>query len=174
MQFIDHASSYNKKSITLDRALAENRIRLDFEPGAEKLAQCFRPELKIAIAFDLEIEDRVKFNALPTNEKLDLLIDELLPRFFHPGLLLLTDRPVWHVRFVVDGQHVRVLRLDAFGLHLVPDDMNSADVEIDTDIVTLLALLRALIAEFHYTRPAYPELPQSAFGPDEDADVWGE
>lgn len=174
MQFIDHAARFNRKSITLERALAEDRIKIAYQPGAEDLAQCFRPELKIAIAFDLEIEDRLKFNALPTGDKLDLLIDELLPRFFHPDLLILTDRPVWYIRFVVDGKFVRVLRLDEFGLHVDSRELDSPDVDIDTDIVTLLALLRALIAEFHYTKPAYPELPQSALGPDMDDEVWGE
>lgn len=174
MQFIDHAASYSKKSITLKQALADNRARLVAVKDAEDLVACFRPELKVAIAFDLDIEDRFDFNALPTPRKLDLMIDELLPRFFHPDLLALTSRPVWHVRFIVDGTNVRLLRLDENGLHNVSHLDEPAQIELDTDIVTLLAILRAVIARFHHLRPPYPQLPQSAYGPEDDDEVWGE
>lgn len=175
MQFIDQSAAYTRKSITLDKALDAGRAKITAAPGSEKLAICFRPELKVAIAFDLEIDDRVNFKTLPTPDKLDLMIDELLPRFFHPDLLPLTGREVWHVRFVIDGNHRRTLRLDDHGLHDVSGEDPEAEVELETDILTLLALLRAQIAEFHHTRPPYPQLPRSAWDEVEDYDdeVWG-
>lgn len=175
MQFIDQSAAYTRKSITLDKALAAGRAKLTAEPGSDKLAICFRPELKIAIAFDLDIDDRVDFKTLPTPDKLDLMIDDLLPRFFHPDLLPLTGRAVWHVRFVIDGSHRRTLRLDDRGLHDVSRDDPPAEVELETDILTLMALLRAQIAEFHHTRPPYPQVPRGAEDGDEDFDdeVWG-
>ena len=176
MQFIDQSAAYNRKSITLEKAIATGRARVTSAPGAEALMVAFRPELRLAIAFDLDIDERVTFNDLPTAEKIDLLIDELLPRFFHPDLLVLTGRDVWHVRFVIDGSHRRTLRLDDRGLHDVSRDDPPAEVELETDILTLMALLRAQIAEFHHTRPPYPQVPRRAEDGDEDFDdeVWGD
>lgn len=176
MQFIDQSAAYTRKSITLDKALASGRAKMATKPGAERLAMCFRPELKVAISFDLDIEDRLVFNDLSTPDKLDLLIDELLPRFFHPDILVLTGKSVWYARFIVDGNVERLLRMDDRGLHDATGQKVPADVEIETDIVTLLALLRAAIAEYHMRRPPYPELPVAEPDEDgefEDADVSG-
>jgi len=87
MQFIDQAAAYSKKSISLEQAIQSGRAKLVLQPGAEKLALCFRPELEIANAFDARIDARLRFFDLSTPAKLDLLIDELLPEFFHLDLL---------------------------------------------------------------------------------------
>ncbi|MEC7256685.1 MAG: hypothetical protein VXW58_02600 [Pseudomonadota bacterium] len=159
MQFIDQSAAYNRKSITLEKAIATDRARVTAAPGAEALMVAFRPELKLAIAFDLDIDERVTFNDLPTAEKIDLLIDELLPRFFHPDLLLLTGRDIWHVRFVVDGTTRRTIRLDDLGVRDVSHLDPAAEIELETDVMTLLALLRSAIAQFHVLKPPYPDLP---------------
>ena len=169
MQFIDQSAAYTQKSITLEKALSTNRAKMTAGPGADALAQCFRPDLKTAIAFDLDIDERLEFNALSTPEKLDLLIDELLPKFFHPDLLALTEQPIWHVRFVVDGSVERTLQLDDLGLHDVSSEELEPDIEFETDVLTLLALLRSAIAEFHVKQPPYPVVP----GQEDDDEVWG-
>ena len=174
MQFIDHATPYNRKSITLGRALEDERARLIAVPDADRLMICFRPDLKQAMAFDRDIDERLEFKALSTAEKLDLMIEELLPLFFHPDLLVLTGREIWHARLIVDGSVERLLRMDDRGLHDATGSVVAAEIELETDAITLLALLRAEIAKFHHTRPPYPALPQSAFGPDADDEVWGE
>ena len=176
MQFIDQSAAYNRKSITLDKALSAGRIKMSTTPGVERLAMCFRPELKVAISFDLDIDERLDFNALSTADKLDLMIDELLPRFFHPDILVLTGKTVWYARFVVDGTVDRMIRMDDVGLHDVTGQNVHPDVEFETDIMTLLALLRSEIAQFHHLRPPYPDLPvaePTEDGEFEDADVTG-
>lgn len=172
MQFIDQSAAYTRKSITLDHALTTGRARIGAHNGSDKLAICFRPELKVAIAFDLDIDDRVDFNALPTTEKMDLMIDDLIPNFFHPDLLPLSGQDVWYVRFIIDGTVVRTLRFDDHSAYNVSHALLDAepDIELETDIVTLLALLRAEIARFHHTRPPYPELPASVRGDGDDFD----
>ena len=171
MQFIDQSAAYSRKSITLEDALASGRARISTKDGSEKLAVCFRPELKVAISFDLDIDERVDFNALSTPDKMDLMIDDLIPNFFHPDLLPLTGKDVWYIRFIIDGTVVRTLRFDDHGMHNVSQALLDADpdVEVETDIVTLLALLRAEIAKFHHLRPPYPELPPNIL--DDDGDV---
>ena len=175
MQFIDQSSAYTRKSLPFTKAVAANRAKVIAEAGSDKLAICFRPELKTALAFDLDVEDRFDFNALPTAQKVDLLIDELLPRFFHPDLVVLTGRSVWHVRFVVDGTVERTLRLDDMGVHDVSHEPDIwPEIEIETDILTLLAMLRAEIARFHMTKPPYPAVPRRTDGEDAvDDDVSG-
>ncbi len=176
MQFIDQSAAYNRKSITLQKAISAGRAKMSSKPGIERLAMCFRPELKVAISFDLDIEDRLVFDELSTPDKLDLMIDELLPRFFHPDILVLTGKTVWYAKFVVDGSVERLLRMDDRGLHNVTGQSIPADVEIETDIMTLLAMLRAAIAQYHVLRPPYPDLPvaePSEDGEFEDADVSG-
>lgn len=172
MQFIDQSAAYTQKSITLAQAVAAGRARVSAPEGAEKLAMCFRPELKVAIAFDLDIDERLDFNTLPAGEKLDLFAAELLPKFFHPDLIPITGRSEWHVRFVVDGSETRLLRMDGRGLHDVSHQDRGADIEIETDMVTLLAMLRSVIAEFHHRKPPYPRLPAGA-GEEPDDEVWG-
>ncbi|MHA6262360.1 hypothetical protein ACXYMO_04090 [Arenibacterium sp. CAU 1754] len=169
MQFIDQSSAYNRKSISLQQAIATERATLNADPDADKLVICFRPELKIAIAFDHDIDERVNFNDLPTPDKLDLLIDDLLPKFFHPDLLRLSGREEWYVRFLVDGSVERTLHLDDRGLHDVSGTDVTPAIELETDVVTLLAILRAVIADFHLRRPPYPSLP----GSDDDEEVSG-
>ncbi|MCB1342311.1 MAG: hypothetical protein KDK24_14835 [Pseudooceanicola sp.] len=175
MQFIDQAPAYKRKSITFAKAVAQGRARVKAETDADRLAVCFRPDLKTAIAFDMDIEDRLDFNALSTSEKADLLIDELLPKFCHPDLLPLTGRSAWHVRFVIDGTVERTLRFDDRGLHDVSHEDAWPEIEIETDILTLLAMLRAEIARFHMTKPRYPEVPRVQDGEevmDEDVTGW--
>lgn len=176
MQFIDQSAAYTRKSITLDKALAAGRLKMTTTPGVERLATCFRPELKVAISFDLDIDERLDFNALSTADKLDLMIDELLPRFFHPDILVLTGKAVWYARFIVDGTVERLIRMDDGGLHDATGQKMRADVEFETDVMTLLALLRSEIAQYHHLRPPYPDLPvaePSEDGEFEDADVSG-
>ena len=104
-----------------------------------------------------------------------MLVDELLPKFFHPDLVVLTGRSVWHVRFVVDGTVERTLRLDDMGVHDVSHEPDIwPEIEIETDILTLLAMLRAEIARFHMTKPPYPAVPRRTDGEDAvDDDVSG-
>lgn len=174
MQFIDQSPAYKRKSISFGKAVEANRVKLTAEAGSEKLAICFRPDLKTAIAFDLDIDERLDFNSLSTSEKIDLLIDDLLPKFCYPDLLPLTGRSVWNVRFVIDGTVERTLRFDEFGLHDVSHEDVWPEIEIETDVVTLLAMLRAEIARHHVTRPPYPEVPRVDNGEEMiDQDVTG-
>lgn len=125
------------------------------EKGAEKLALCFRPELEIANAFDARIDARLRFFELSTPAKLDLLIGELLPKFFHADLLPLTGRDSWSLRFLVDGDVDRTLVVDASGLRAVDTGQGGDPAfELETDIMTLLAMLRSVIADFHLKTPA--------------------
>lgn len=167
MQFIDQSSAYNRKSISLHEAIAAERATLSADDDADQLAICFRPELKTAIAFDHQIDERVNFNELPTPEKLDLLIDELLPKFFHPDLLPLTGRDDWHVRFLIDGSVERVLHMDDRGLHNVTGSDATPAIDLETDVVTLMAILRSIIADFHLHKPPYPSVPGMSGDDDE-------
>ena len=172
MQFIDQSPAYRAKSVTLDQAVATGRASLKLTPGCEKLGICFRPELEIANAFDRRIHERVKFNDLATGDKLDLMIDELLPDFYHPENLPLTGREVWTVRFVVDGSVERILRMDAEGLRRIERAEPAPAIELETDIVTLMAILRAAIAEFHQNRKDRA-VPAVAPDPGEDEAAGG-
>ncbi len=152
MQFIDQAQAYRAKSLSLDKAIAAGRASLTVEPGGQKVAACFRPELSEASAFDREINERVTFNDLPTGEKLDLMIAELLPRFFRPDRLAATGRDKWHVSFLIDGNIRRSLIIDASGVRAEDDTDLPPAVEIETDIMTLMAILRSVIADFHLNK----------------------
>lgn len=155
MQFIDQAPAYSRKSISLARAVETGRAKLTVQPDAENLAHCFKPELKIANAFDAGIDARLKFFELSTPAKLDLLIDELLPGFFHADLLPLTGRDSWVVHFLVDGNVNRTLMVDADGIRAIEHDPDADPaIELETDIMTLLALLRSVIADYHLKNPA--------------------
>ena len=156
MQFIDQASGYAVKSMSLPRAIAAGRATLHVEPGGAKVAACFAPALDAANAFDRDINERLKFNALATPEKLDLMIAELLPRFFQADMLEKTGRDSWHVSFLIDGRHQRTLLIDATGVRAVDDPAISPAVEIETDIMTLMAILRSVIADYH-TKKLDPE-----------------
>lgn len=154
MQFIDQSAAYNRKSISLSEAIKAGRANLMLGPDAEKLAVCFRPELGVATAFDRAINGRLKFADLSTPAKLDLMIDELLPGFFHADMLAETGRDNWCVRFVVDGTVRRTLAMDANGVRATRDDPDqSPDIEIETDVVTLMAMLRSVIAQYHTNKP---------------------
>ena len=159
MQFIDQSADYRKKSVTLGAAVKDGRAQVVAPEGAETLALCFRPELRLANEFDRSINERVTFNDLPTDEKLDLMTAELLPKIYHPALLKQTGKDSWRVRFLVDGSVERVLHMDGDGVGHAPADERAPDVEIETDVVTLMAMLRAAIADFFHNPP---DLPSSA------------
>lgn len=155
MQFIDQAAAYSQKSISLTKAVDAGRAKLSAAPDAEKLALCFRPALKVASAFDTSIDARLKFFELSTLAKLDLLIEELLPGFFHADLLPLTGRDSWTVRFVIDADVHRTLFMDATGIRAIEDGQDTDPaIELETDVMTLLAILRSVIAEYHLKTPA--------------------
>ena len=157
MQFIDQSPAYSQKAMSLDRAIGSGRAVLRMSAECEALAVCFRPALEKASAFDRDINTRCVFNDLSTPEKLDLMIAELLPRFYHPELLPLTGRDTWTLRFLVDGKVSRVLQVDADGLRLSGDATATPDFELETDIMTLMAILRATIAQFHLNPAPYPD-----------------
>jgi len=159
MQFIDQAPDYKQKSITLNKAIGLGRAKLVAPQGSEKLLICFRPELDKANAFDRSISKRLAFNELSTPEKLDLLIKELLPTFYHPEFLPLTGQDTWVVHFLVDGSVHRTLQLDAEGIHTISSQDCDPALELETDIMTLMAILRSTIANFHLNPPAVPDLP---------------
>jgi len=174
MQFIDQSAAYSKKSISLADAVAVGRAKMELQPGADKLALCLRPELGVANAFDAGINERLRFFDLTTPEKLDLMIDELLPGFFHANLLPLTGAESWSVHFVVDGDVHRTLIMDADGIRATepgPDDIPA--FELETDIMTLLAILRATIADFHLNAPDFPPAGIAELSPDEAAAISG-
>lgn len=156
MQFIDQASGYAVKSMSLGKAIAAERATLQMDPDGGRVAACFRPALDAANAFDREINERVKFNALTTPEKLDLMIAELLPRFFYAENVAKTGRDSWHVSFLVDGRIRRSLLIDADGVRAVEEPEIPPAVEIETDIMTLMAILRSVIADYH-TKKLDPE-----------------
>ena len=105
MQFIDQAARYNRKVVSVQQALREWRVSILAERGAEKLMDCFLPVLEVANAFDRSIAARMNFNALTTPEKLDLLIEELFPRFYVSEKLAQTGRDRWLVGMTIDGVH---------------------------------------------------------------------
>ena len=152
MQFIDQSATYRKKSIHLSQAVSDGRAQVKARPGAALLAECFRPELKIVNNFDKSIDKRLKFDDLPTDGKLDLLAAELLPAIFDPDALPDGDNGIWRVRFLIDGTVERVLHIDASGIHPAPCDDRANDIEIETDVVTLMAILRAAIADYYHKR----------------------
>jgi hypothetical protein len=54
----------------------------------------------------------------------------------------------------VDGTARRTLEIDANGVRATKDDPNqSPDIEVETDVVTLMAMLRSVIAEYHTNKP---------------------
>ncbi|MGD9865379.1 MAG: hypothetical protein AB7S99_19420 [Pseudodonghicola sp.] len=163
MRFIDQPPAYNRKSLPLETAIALGRADLFMAEGSDRLAVCFRPRLEVANAFDRAIDARLKFNDLSTPEKLDLMIAELLPGFYHPEFLPLTGRTFWAVRFVVDGTVRRTLAMDAGGIRAIDDPRDGQDVvpaiELETDIMTLMAILRSFIAEFHRNPTPLPTIP---------------
>ncbi len=170
MQFIDQAPAYSQKSISLDKAIQLGRAKLTAEPGAEKLVLCLRPELAVANAFDRSINARLKFAELSTPDKLDLLIDELLPGFYHAELLPRTGRETWVVRFAIDGNVQRTLTMDGDGMRAIENDPDQTpDVELETDIITLMAMLRSVIAEFHLKTPSVTASSVSALGAGEES-----
>ena len=168
MQFIDQAPAYRAKALTLNAAIDAGRARLTGSPGAQKIVACFRPELEIATAFDQAIHERVRFNDLPTPEKLDLMIAELLPGFYHPEDLGLTGRSTWTVRFLVDGTVERILRMDEEGLRAIDGTAATPDVELETDIMTLMAILRSVIADYHRATKTYAAPGRVAAIPPDD------
>ena len=141
MDFIDQAPAYRQKTLSLKQAIQSGRAKVTASDKSQKLAVCWRPELAAANAFDKSINTRVKFNELPTEEKLDLMIEELLPGFYHPQFLPLTGQDSWIVRFVVDGNILRTLKLDAAGIHTVNGQDWTPAFELETDIMTLMAIL---------------------------------
>jgi len=152
MQFIDHSTAYVRKSISLTEAVQAGRAKLTASPEADKIAACFRPDAEIAAAFDKSIHARLRFDGLTTPEKLDLLIEELLPDFYHPELLPLTGRSQWIVRFLVDGEVSRPLMLDSRGIHAADTLDRTPDIDLETDAMTLLAILRSIIADYHLNK----------------------
>jgi len=174
VQFIDQAPAYSQKSISLTKAIEGGRAKVNAVSGSEKLMQCFRPELEIANAFDRAIDARLRFFDLPTPDKLDLLIHELLPNFYHPEFLPLTGRDTWVVHFVVDGDVHRTLIMDADGIRPLesrPDEVPT--IELETDVVTLLALLRSTIADFHLKTPDVTASSITALSAEEASEITG-
>lgn len=161
MQFIDQAQAYTAKSLSLEEAIRSGRAKLTSAPGSEKMLACFRPDLDVATAFDRNIDPRFRFNDLSTSAKLDLMIDELLPGFFHADLLPTTGRQVWNARFVIDGNVTRDLQIDPYGLHVLDSIDEEPSFELETDVMTLMAILRSIIADFHTKK-----LDLAAFGTD--------
>lgn len=149
MQFIDQSPAYSVKSLSLQKAVAAGRARLTVAEGGAAVARCFRPALAEANAFDRDINERLDFKTLPTPEKLDLLIDELLPRFFRADKLAQSGRDRWIVDFLIDGSARRTLMIDANGVRGVARPDLPAAVELETDIMTLMAILRWVIASYH-------------------------
>lgn len=163
MRFIDQTPAYSRKSLPLETAIALGRTDLFMAEDSNRLAVCFRPRLKVANAFDRAIDARVTFNDVTIPEKLDLMIAGLLPGFYHPEFLPLTGRTFWAVRFVVDGAVRRTLAMDAEGIRAIDGPVNGQDVvpalELETDIMTLMAILRAFIAAFHRNPTPLPTVP---------------
>ena len=155
MQFIDQAPAYRHKSISLKKAVEMGRAKVSVAPECQQLGHCLRPELTVATGFDKRIDKKVKFNDLPTPEKLDLMITELLPDFYHADQLPQTGREAWVARFLVDGDVERILQMDATGLHVVDVVEGEPDFELETDIMTLMAILRSVIAEYHHNKNAF-------------------
>ena len=155
MQFIDQAPAYKHKSISLKKAVEMGRAKVTIAPECQQLGHCFHPELTAATGFDKRIDKKVKFNDLPTPEKLDLMIGELLPEFYHADQLPQTGREAWMARFLIDGDVERVLRMDAAGLQVVDATDETPDFELETDIMTLMAILRSVIAEYHHNKNAF-------------------
>lgn len=149
MQFIDQAPAYTAKSMSLAKAIENGRAMVALEPGGEKVAACFQPRLDAANEFDREINNRVNFNALPTPEKLDLMIDELLPRFFCADKFAKTGRDRWIVSFLIDGSVLRSLEIDADGVRAIENPNLPPAFALETDIMTLMAILRSVIADYH-------------------------
>lgn len=149
MQFIDQAAAYAVKSMSLSKAIRAGRATLTVTSGGAGAVSCFRPALKDATAFDRDINERLDFNALPTPEKLDLMITELLPRFFRTDKMLQSGRGSWLGAFLIDGRVERYVLADKDGVHSVEPSDRSPDFELETDIVTLMAILRSVIADFH-------------------------
>jgi hypothetical protein len=174
VQFIDQAPAYSQKSISLTRAIDLGRAKINAEAGSENLMACFRPELKIATAFDTAVDARMRFFDLPTPDKLDLMINELLPGFYHPELLPLTGRDSWVVRFVVDGDVHRTLIMDADGIRTLEIGQDPVPaIELETDIMTLLALLRSTIADFHLNTPDVTASSITALSAEEASEITG-
>jgi len=98
-----------------------------------------------------------------------------LPGFFHANLLPLTGRDSWTAHFVVDGNVHRTLIMDAKGIRSIdPAPDNTPDFELETDIMTLLALLRAAIADFHLNAPDFPPAGIATSNPDEIETITGD
>lgn len=159
MQFIDQASAYNAKSLSLDQALKAGRAKLISTKGCEKMLACFHPDLESATGFDSNIDPKVKFNDMLTPDKLDLMIAKLLPGFYHADRLPNTGQDSWKARFVIDGNVVRTVQIDADGLRAVENDDEDPAFELETDIMTLMAILRNVIAAVHTKK-----LDLAAFG----------
>lgn len=166
MQFIDQAPAYKTKSISLAQAIKSGRAKLTAEDGSEKLLASFRPELTVATAFDSQIDGRLRFNDLSTAEKLDLLIADLLPGFFHAELLPDTGRDNWAARFIIDGTVSRTVQIDADGVRSTQAADITPAFELETDIMTLMAILRSVIAEFHLQRLDLQKLGLNNVGSD--------
>ena len=149
MQFIDQAAEYRVKSISLDKAIQLGRANLTVAPGGGKAVTCFRPELDAATGFDKDINEKVDFNALPTAEKLDLMIENLLPRFFRADKFENSGRDCWCARFLIDGRIERFVIVDKDGVRAIDGLNQTADFELETDVMTLMAILRSVIADFH-------------------------
>lgn len=149
MQFIDQSAAYSVKSISLSKAISSGRAHLSVSPGGAKAVTCFCPGLHAATEFDREINEKLKFNALPTAEKLDLMIAELLPRFFRAEKVEQSGRKSWLALFLIDGRIERRLLVNQDGVSVVSATERKPDFELETDITTLMAILRSIIADFH-------------------------
>lgn len=149
MQFIDQSAAYSAKSMSLDKAIRAGRAQLSIAPGGAGAVTCFRPALQDATAFDSDINKRLDFNRLPTPEKLDLMIAELLPRFFRADKVAQSGRDSWLAAFLIDGRVERYVLVDKDGVHSVEPSERTPDFELETDIITLMAILRSVIADFH-------------------------
>ena len=152
MQFIDQSAAYRSKAISLQQAISSGRAQYRADTDAEGFGKCFRPDLEKATGFDKDIDGQVKFNGLTTPEKLDLMIEKLLPLFFVPGNLGASGRDSWDVHFLIDGASTRRLRFDDDGVRAVEDSNEPAAVALETDMATLMALLRWVIAQYHHKR----------------------
>jgi hypothetical protein len=71
------------------------------------------------------------------------------------------------VRFVVDGDVHRTLQIDKDGIRASdPDPDSGPDIEIETDIVTLMAMLRSIIADYHTNNPAVRNAKVAGLNPE--------
>ncbi len=142
MQFIDSSTAIHSNVMSVQKAIVTGR--LDFKQATDiaEFAGLFRADREAAQSFDQRVEMLVDFSALSPAGKLDLLIDELLPRVFDAAGMAAFEQQAFVVRVTLNGGVERSLRFDGEGVTRVASDMGMPDLAFETDIETLLAVLR--------------------------------